>query len=171
MEPLRIPSSEEIDVLAGDLLFDNGVVKAPVPLKRILEALDLPLREQPGLEDAARLMSLWGETWIAVRAEDSLVRKRFSVAHEIGHFVLFPHVVEGDHLKPLRARRNELPNWNYDAAERAADRFGACLLMPRDLVQEAADRGLRLDRLARLFQVSREAMGIRLRELGLDRIA
>ncbi|MEJ1167864.1 ImmA/IrrE family metallo-endopeptidase [Variovorax sp. CCNWLW235] len=57
--------------------------------------------------------------------------QRFTAAHEIGHFILHPHV--GD-----RTLHRELPvgsgGWQRSPLEKEADYFAACLLMPRRAV-------------------------------------
>ncbi|HVC23602.1 MAG TPA: ImmA/IrrE family metallo-endopeptidase [Candidatus Dormibacteraeota bacterium] len=76
--------------------------------------------------------------------------QRFSVAHELGH-LSFGH--EGCGLAP--------------ADERAANVFAAELLMPLAQVKSALRRQTRLGELARTFDVSKEALQIKLNEHGL----
>ena len=99
----------------------------------------------------------------------------FTKAHEIGHWRL--HVAHPQLTTPALDSstdgervfcRNEEKNWT----ERQADWFAAGLLMPEELVIEAARRYERItwkviNQLSERFQVSREAMRIRLGRLGL----
>jgi Zn-dependent peptidase ImmA (M78 family)/transcriptional regulator with XRE-family HTH domain len=60
--------------------------------------------------------------------------------------------------------------WNDQQTERRCNRFAAGLLMPDPAVRNVAfgeDAGHDVERVARRFQVSRDAAAIRLRELGL----
>lgn len=93
---------------------------------------------------------------------DSPVRRRFTVAHEIGHFVL------GHQDSP----RDDPDNYRTSVQspqERAANQFAAELLMPaeelRKLVQSGQVRSI--DELAGFFGVSKVAMGYRLANLEL----
>jgi len=87
-------------------------------------------------------------------------RRRFTIAHEIGHFVLHP--------ERCRPERGGAVNEAGRMEEREADAFAAELLMPEHLVREAVrEQGLDVARLADRFEVSRKAMQTRLRGLGL----
>lgn len=88
------------------------------------------------------------------------VRRRFSLAHEAGHLVLDPDRRSQGYLHPVAARPTR------DPLERACDYFAACLLMPREWIQGAAEVASGTQQLARIFYVSQDAMRIRLRELG-----
>lgn len=106
-----------------------------------------------------------GLGWVVViRGDEPTVRQRFSLAHELKHII-------DDDLMTALARRLYPATTLYSADERAehvADRFAAALLMPkvllrRDWTESLQDVGV----LARRYDVSRSAMEIRLRQLGL----
>lgn len=102
-----------------------------------------------------------GTPVIYVREHDPAGRKRFTVAHEIGHWVL-------GHGNSFRDPAANFSSSSGTLVERQANRFAACLLMPRGPVIELASRGkLNSSDLARLFQVSQIAMEYRLRNLDL----
>lgn len=117
------------------------------------------------LENAWRLagaLTWTGRTWcIVVNAHDTWGRQRFSLCHETKHLI--------DH--PLRSTiyRDGRAGSAHVQAERAADYFAACLLMPKAWVKRTFyDEGFRDERvLARRFQVSTAAMRYRLDQLGL----
>ena len=104
-----------------------------------------------------------GKIW--VNRFESEPRQRFTIAHEIGHWVM--HMRSGDALSEPK----QLVEWRKTDApmserERAANRFAAALLMPASLVASARDtQGSDLSRLAERFEVSLEAMAIRLRDI------
>lgn len=97
---------------------------------------------------------------IIVNARDTRVRQRFTVAHELGHYFLrHPGTTFAEPSGPSRQ-------------EREAERFAACLLMPEQWVREAwrayaANAENRVDILTELFEVSKAAMAVRLKELKL----
>jgi Zn-dependent peptidase ImmA (M78 family)/DNA-binding XRE family transcriptional regulator len=92
-------------------------------------------------------------------------RQRFTIAHELGHYLLRHH--DNFHIDVASAvAHGEAPNYDW-RDERAANEFAAELLMPAPLVLGAAQRVKSVRDLARLFEVSQEAMGFRLINLGL----
>lgn len=117
--------------------------------------------------DAAALLrvgpvrGVWGVT---LRKGDSFVRRRFSLAHEIAHLALGIVGDEERYMGEVAARRTRTPE------EATCDYFAACLLMPRPWMMAAAT-SIAPKHLARTFDVSTEALKVRLRELGLNAIA
>jgi transcriptional regulator with XRE-family HTH domain len=92
-------------------------------------------------------------------------RQRFTIAHELGHFLLRHH--DNFHIDVASAvAHGEAPNYDW-RDERAANEFAAELLMPAQLVLAAAQGDKSVRELARVFEVSQEAMGFRLINLGL----
>lgn len=131
---------------------------------------------------------------IFVRRDDPIQRRRFSVAHELGHYLLHfqplllaGEVVEahdafaeaqaeadGDRLPVPATLAGEADRAAYERREREADTFAARLLMPAEVVRAlasaAGSRYPRLDlewRLAVEMLVSQAAMARQLRALGL----
>lgn len=86
------------------------------------------------------------------------VRRRFTIAHEIGHFVLHPDLI-GDSIGDDGLYRSHLPH----IREEEANRFAANLLMPTELIEKAEAAGVdTIPDLARIFEVSRSTMSARL---------
>ncbi|HAS88554.1 MAG TPA: toxin [Desulfovibrio sp.] len=98
---------------------------------------------------------------IRYNATEAPVRQRFTVAHELGHYV----------LRHGPRHRDEAQNFsidNYDIYEVAANNFAAELLMPAEAVSYLISQGVNtLQRLADSFNVSTVAMNIRLKKLGI----
>lgn len=147
---------------AAQLLQRAGVTREPVSLRDIVSALNLELVHQtrePFSSEAA-LESLGDGHAIVLRGASDERRRRFTIAHEIGHFVLHPERVAPERGGSVNAAGR--------AQEREADQFAAELLMPEALVRDAVGRqGVDLQRLADRFEVSQQAMRTRLRSLGL----
>lgn len=107
-------------------------------------------------------------------------RRRFTLAHEIGHFVLHRNDKEG-FVDSRKTMSRSASYW--DAYESEANRFAATLLMPEDLVFKKTlyvlkkqketigeiDKERFISRMARIFDVSRLSMEYRLRRLGIIR--
>jgi hypothetical protein len=96
---------------------------------------------------------------IAVNSLHSFVRQRFTVAHEIAHFILHRQKLESGDLVDDAMYRSGLSN----KEETAANRFAADILMPLPLIRALVEAGIRDPRnLAAKLQVSLPAMKIRL---------
>ena len=94
------------------------------------------------------------------------LRRRFTIAHEIGHWVLHAQAA-GSSARFCRI--TDVPEQPRDPREREANRFAAELLMPEASIRaEVARRGLEPDLLAGLYAVSPLAMRWRLFNLELS---
>lgn len=99
---------------------------------------------------------------IYVNTQDAAVRQRFSIAHEIAHFVLHRDLM-GSEIIDREMYRSDLGS----VFETQANRLAAAILMPSELVR-AEWRKLRdIGTMARRFDVSKAAMAIKLESLGL----
>jgi IrrE N-terminal-like domain len=142
----------DVEELAGSLCrlrvrdADDLCPIAGLPAKTPLSGVLLPAR--------------W-EIW--VRRDEPGPRRRFTVAHEVGH-----HLLHSDGAAVLcRPADVEAARGDERTREREANRFAAELLMPEPLVREHADRdGPDPIALAECFGVSDVAMGYRLVNLG-----
>ena len=96
---------------------------------------------------------------IVTNAREAWTRRRFTIAHEIAHFVYHRHLIDPAGLQHDRLFRSNLSGpieWEANGA--AAD-----ILMPRYLVNRAIVGGCNsVTELAGLFNVSVSAMSIRL---------
>jgi Zn-dependent peptidase ImmA (M78 family) len=106
-----------------------------------------------------------GQPVIYVNASDVPVKKRFTIAHEIGH-VYLGHLTNKENNELLDDEvRLRSSVWNME--EKEANAFAAQLLMPASLIQGAGNAGrTSVEKLAELFEVSEQAMMYRLRILG-----
>lgn len=106
-----------------------------------------------------------GKVEIFVNAQNSAQRRRFSVAHELGHFFLHHDAGGGKELEFVDLRSD-----CYTEKEVEANKFATALLMPEEEVKKQHDKLLfpTANELAKIFNVSKMAMQIRLKELALD---
>jgi len=102
---------------------------------------------------------------IIVRSADPYVRKRFTVAHEIAHYLLHRHLFGAKSLVDDAMYRSDLSG----KREAEANGVAADLLMPWHLLQPIAN--LPLEELAKKFEVSVEAMRIRMETIGKRTVA
>jgi len=98
---------------------------------------------------------------IRVNKNHNSKRQRFTIAHEIGHYVMHRNKLQSFTDEIFFRARN-----NGDIENRAND-FASKLLMPEENVRMAIKEGVRnLGLLAKRFDVSAPAMKIRVQELG-----
>ena len=149
---------------ADRLLRIAGITREPVELRDVVSALNLEVVQtarEPFTSEAA-LEPLGDGYAIVLHGDSNERRRRFTIAHEIGHFVLHPG-------RPRLERGGRVTEAGR-SEEREADAFAAALLMPEHLVREAVyEHGADVPRLADRFLVSSAAMQVRLRSLGLSR--
>ncbi len=90
---------------------------------------------------------------IYVKNSDSHARKRFTIAHEIGHYLL-----HNDDEEILYRRDTSLYNPAQEEKEKEANRFAANLLVPTELLRKYYVVEKNTYHLAELFGVSEEMM-------------
>jgi Zn-dependent peptidase ImmA (M78 family) len=147
----------------------NEVWRAGIPVDPVVVARATGLRV---LEDTSLDSNILGalikepdrEPLIMLNANDPPNRRRFTCAHEIGHFVR-----RGATPEPYTTIdfRDASSTKGDDEEEIYANEFAACLLMPDEDVMRFAKEGLGDLEMSIRFGVSREAMNFRLKNLGL----
>lgn len=148
----------------------------PVDVKKIINEIGITYVERYMPEGQSGYIEYDGWTCtIAVNKEDGPQRKRFTAAHELGHFLKHRDLLKKhrhlDRLYDEYANRNPEQPLDYQH-EVQANQFAASLLMPRKTIENELDKGVNTIReLARIFDVSRMAMEYRLKSLNLiDRV-
>jgi len=123
-----------------------------------LEVLEAPLLNLSGMLVPDDPRSPSGYT-IQVNSTDPFNRRRFTVAHEIAHFLLHRHR-NNDGFKDDRMYRSPGAT---DAVEAEANRLAADIIMPRRIIRKLLDQGISDPKMmANMLQVSPDAMAIRL---------
>jgi Zn-dependent peptidase ImmA (M78 family) len=105
------------------------------------------------------------EALIMLNESDPPNRKRFTCAHEIGHY---RRRSGEEHEYTTVDLRSKLSTAGTDPEEIYANEFAACLLMPEEEVKRMNKAGLDPFDMAIAFGVSRDAMQFRLKNLGLS---
>jgi Zn-dependent peptidase ImmA (M78 family) len=138
----------------------------PVPVESIAEdLLGLRVGERDDLDCSGLLVPAQRRIWVNAReAAESPGRRRFTIAHELGHWVC--QVVEG-HRAPVYCRPADLTETADRALEREANVFAAELAMPEPLVRREFEGHPAVEAMAARFDVSEAAMHWRLFNLGL----
>lgn len=162
---------------AQQLLQEVGTTEPPVHVELLAEHVGARVRYEPFSGENLSGMAYRqpdGKLFIGVNALHPRNRQRFTIAHEIAHLVL--HQQEDLHIDEaftinLRSDRSSLA---VDEREIEANQFAAELLMPvtwleadlqeRKVDLESGDEVI--EELAKRYQVSVQAMTIRLSALG-----
>ncbi len=178
--PVTDPRAAELLARHGELFGGSAV---PVPVESIAEdMLGLRIAESDGLPVSGLLLPREREIWLnAAEARQSAGRRRFTIAHELGHWVC--QVLEG-HRAPIYCRQAAIhPAADAELQqgvgagpvrpattpplEREANVFAAELLMPEPAVRSAFSPDDSVEATATRFDVSQEAMRWRLFNFGL----
>jgi Zn-dependent peptidase ImmA (M78 family) len=174
-----MPTSSQINKCAEDILCQTGMLRVPVDVELVAHRLKLRTEAASLGENVSGLLVVEkGHGVIGYNTTQALVRQRFTIAHEIGHFVLHRHddpsaLFIDTHY--IVYRRDAQSSTGEDRREIEANRFAAALLMPATLLQteiqkkplDFGDEEMLTD-LASKFQVSTQAMSIRLSNLGFN---
>ncbi|MRG94624.1 ImmA/IrrE family metallo-endopeptidase [Polyangium spumosum] len=150
----------------------------PIDVKKVAEHLGLRVVEEHlGADVSGLLITGRAQPCICVQKDDFRPRKRFTIAHEIGHHYLRHQFEGGAHVHVDRgnfiSQRSLRSSEGVDPKEIEANQFAAGLLMPSKLVREAVAKiggplhDHHVAQLARDFEVSEQAMTIRLTTLRL----
>lgn len=161
----------EIERIAHQTLIEHGMLS--IPVDPVVIANRLGIRVSNAVFSDASISGMIAQRGdkksLLVNDGDSVERKRFTIAHELGHCVL--HLDnEGefvDSATDLFRTESNAAEGKTHKQEVEANEFAAALLMDAQLVREIWNDCKNLKRTATIFMVSESAMGIRLNSLGL----
>lgn len=148
------------ELQANRLLRHFAIETNSVPEEIISELPRIRIVREAGLPVSGA--AHWnGHYWvITVNADEPVFRQRFSVMHEFKH--ILDHTTRNFlyHDRPFQTADQQ--------AERVADYFAACLLMPKRVVKRLWCQGNQnMVELAKMLFVSPRALSYRLDQLGL----
>ncbi len=168
-KPLRVRYAKIRDLCA--LLLEKNEVRRPfVPVQKIAENEGVRLEKQEFEQDWSGFLLRGGsKPIVGVNKAHSEPRQRFTIAHELGHWLL--HDGDGLHVdKTFRINfRDKTSSLGTKIEEREANTFAAWLLMPKEMLLNDIDEE-HLDihgeeavkKLARRYRVSPQSMSFRL---------
>ena len=166
---------KRIESLAHELLQNNKILEPPVPVESIARASGLQIFMQPLDSDLSGILVRNDDAGVVgVNSNHALVRQRFTIAHELGHFLL--HRGEPVHVdRAVQAKfRSTLSSQGTDPEEIEANLFAAELLLPREFLARDLHEVPAVDilddefvrDLAKRYNVSAQALMLRLCNLG-----
>ncbi len=161
----------EIEAFAHQTLLDHGMYS--IPVDPVVLANRLGIRVSNAVFSDSSLSGMIAKRGqkksLLVNDNDAIQRKRFTIAHELGHSLLHLNA-DGEFVD----NQIDLFRTEFDKQEEGsfsmeveANQFAAALLMDADLVRKMWPELRDVEKMAELFKVSETAMGIRLGSLGL----
>jgi len=148
---------------AKDTLKNFGLIRPPVDPEAIAEAMGVPVvyaKFSPGITDKVSGYIQFDPLRIVVNEDIRPARKTFTIAHELGHYLMHQAYAKSQNYQVL-PRNNEHPTGKPDE-EKEADAFAASLLVPLDLLRRYKDVASPLE-LSRMFLVSEDVILNRLK--------
>lgn len=171
---------ESIRKKAEEFCKENGIDSAPVEIIRICNDLGIKVFENYLKEDVSGLIIVDDKKWeeydsdkfILVNLYESAARRRFTVAHELAHYILHRNG------NKLYAHRDMNTNDTLPTIEREANYFAANILMPEEVLKDfiwdvkvnsvgKVPRFIMAKKVADAFAVSEAAAEVRLKQLGM----
>ncbi len=157
----------------------------PVNIERLIKGQGISLNKNATSEEICRgiganrssaagdviggLRKNGDEYQILILGSDHYYRKRFTMAHELGHFIF--HKDKLDKLRIISDSNQYQADGITEEEEAEANNFAAEILMPEDKVREVFaetmqnknnDEESTIDEMYKMFQVSKMAMKLRL---------
>lgn len=167
---------------AQQVLDELGLDNVPINVERVAKLLGAKVRYSPFDEELSGMIHIKdGMPIILVNSLHHPNRQRFTIAHEVGHLELHRdmitaevHVDKNFAIEFRGLRRDQQSGLGTVEVEIQANRFGAALLMPAQILESELegkqfdiDDEAPLERIARKFKVSKQALEYRIRNLGL----
>ena len=155
----------EVDRTTAARIIERHQTEAPVDVRAIAADFGINVYSVDLGENVSGVLRRGGE-WagpsgyvILVHRQHHLNRQRFTVAHELGHFVLHRSQVDEREI----VQEDEFYRAFPGPLEREANNFAADVLMPWTLINRLSESGIKdLPGLALRLAVSKQALAVRL---------
>ena len=167
-------SSRQVEYKAIEVLKRHNLTTVPIDPVMLAHREGIRVNNTKFSDDnmAGMIVKRGDDVSMLVNRDDPPFRKRFTIAHELGHHFL--HLTgDGEYVdKEANLFRQEPSDDRTMTPARRreiqANMFAASLLMPEDEVRRYWRERSSIEELAKIFNVSVAAMGFRLDSLGLD---
>ena len=166
---------ERIEEQTVEILKKNNCFTLPIEVEELAVNIGVKLEKVEVDDDVSGLFVMKkNKPYILYNALQSTNRTRFTIAHELGHYILHSYKTPLfiDKTSKVLYRDNNSSTGEI-LMEREANAFAAALLMPKSLIRNELDKKISdvddvIQYLADKFQVSSQAMSFRLSNLGYD---
>lgn len=137
-----------------------NISSPPIPIEKVAELFSLQIIIYPKFPNnvSGVIIKKEGLNVIGVNSNHPKVRQRFSIAHELGHYIM-----GHDNMEYIDETFDKPTD-----KEQEANKFAAKILMPRSMLKKDIEKNdYDIPSLAKRYEVSEQAMSIRLLETGL----
>ena len=166
---------KKCETLALELLERYEITNPPIPIEKIAKKIGLNIVTFKFEDDIAGALIIEKETGtIGINPTNTIERRRFTIAHELGHYLMHKigneFFVDKDFLVKWRNASTSKYNDIEKTQEIEANAFAAAILMPKNLIIAEIEKstmknlgeGELITELANRFKVSTIAMSYRL---------
>lgn len=155
---------ENLEDLTSRILINNDMYNIPVDPIKIAKTYDIEVYQgelDNKIAGAIRYYKEKDKFEILVNKNDPMVKKRFTIAEELGYYILY-----AEKLKEEEIHVN-LIDKTIDEKEKEVEYFAGALLVNKTLLENVYNSNSTILELAKLFKVSISSMTLRLNVLGL----
>ncbi|MGC1878675.1 MAG: ImmA/IrrE family metallo-endopeptidase [Rhabdochlamydiaceae bacterium] len=143
---------------AEKALRDNFIESPPVIIHELVENYGLTVFKATFDDKEIAGYIDFDKKWIVVNNEEAVARQNFSIAHELGHWIMHPDEVKADQNNIRIVYRRPMGG-ETEPLEIEANAFAAYLLVPEEMLKRYHEKS-DLE-LAQLFNVSQSLIGFR----------
>ena len=160
--------NESVINFKADEIRDSFSDNIPTDVYLICKKNEIKLYEK-SISAEGYLLCKNGKSSIVTKDDVSIQRKKFSIAHELGHFFL------PEHSKfAFSCATEDMTFHTNKLIEKEANLFAAQLLMPKEILRRDINSDIDIEFIskeANQFEVSLSSMAIRLTQLAYDNMA
>ena len=167
---LKKPIKDYLEKFATGDLYENGALN----LRKLSEKIGIKgiILAEFYTDQISGLLRKEKDGWkIYVNETDSPSRRRFTIAHEIGHYISY---INDSYSKPYFDKNGEISdlalqrrNGMTGSVEAEANTIAADLLMSKKDIERMVNENKTIEEMAEYFQVSETAMSVRLEDMGI----
>jgi Zn-dependent peptidase ImmA (M78 family) len=141
-----------------------SIQTVPLDIERVVKGYNIDLVREAMADELSGFLENRGDGWvIGVNALHHPRRQRFSIAHELAHFLLHRSHQEGFRDRTFLRYKDEASS----SIESEADRFAGELLMPESEFRSVVAKGVTsVEDIANHFDTSSMAIRYRAKQLG-----
>ena len=155
---------ENLEDLTSRILINNDMYNIPVDPIKIAKTYDIEVYQgelDNKIAGAIRYYKENNKFKILVNKKDSMVKKRFTIAEELGYYILYEEKLKKEEIHV------NLIDKIINKEEKEVEYFAGALLVNKTLLENVYNSNSTILELAQLFKVSISSMTLRLNILGL----
>lgn len=166
--------NNRIENKAIEILDSLNISKpSEIDVFKIAKHLEIDVKESNMDSDMSGLFVIKdNKPYIRYNSSENKNRQRFTIAHELGHFVLHKNESLFVDKNERVLYRNSQSTTGEILKEKEANAFAAALLMPKNMIEDEINNSSNqkeiVTHLTKVFRVSEQAMSFRLSNLGYE---